>query len=251
MNIIIIEDETRAANRLERMLLEVVPNITIVAKIETVEESISFLETQPTLDIIFSDIQLADGLCFDIYEKVKVNCPIIFTTAFDQYTMKAFKTNGIDYLLKPIDEDDLTKSIKKANTLRQNSTLDEIKLLANALKSQNQSYKSRFMVKVGDKIHSIATEDIQAFYSLEKSTFILTQNGRKYIVDYSLEYLENILNPTLFFRINRKYIIAIEVCKNIIAYTNSRLRIQLAALKNEDIIVSRERVQAFKTWLEG
>lgn len=251
MNIIIIEDESRAANRLERMLLEIQPDINVVAKIETVEESIAFLETATNLDLIFSDIQLADGLCFEIYEKVKVSCPIIFTTAFDQYAIKAFKTNGIGYLLKPVDEDELKKAITKAKSLTKNTALDEIMLLANTLKGQTKSYKSRFMVKIGDKINSITTEEILTFYSLEKSTFILTKAGRKYIVDYSLEYLEGILDPNVFYRINRKYIISIDACKNIISYSNSRLRIQLDALKDEDVIVSRERVQQFKSWLDG
>ena len=256
MNIIIIEDESRAANRLEKILLEIVPNLNVLAKIETVEESISFLETADNLDLIFSDIQLADGLCFEIYEKVAVKCPIIFTTAFDKYAIKAFKTNGIDYLLKPIDEVELKKALEKAKSLSQSSdssgkaALDEIMLLANALKSQNKSYKSRFMVKVGDKINSIAIEDIQAFYSLEKATFILTNEGRKYIVDYSLEHMETLLDNKLFFRINRKYIIPIKACKNIISYSNSRLRVQLNTLKDETIIVSRERVQDFKRWLD-
>ena len=250
MNIIIIEDESRAANRLEKILLEMVPNLNVMAKIETVEESISFLETAEQLDLIFSDIQLADGLCFEIYEKVAVKCPIIFTTAFDKYAIKAFKTNGIDYLLKPIDEAALKKALEKVKTLSGKSPIDEIMLLANALKSQNKSYKSRFMVKVGDKINSISIEDIQAFYSLEKATFILTNEGRKYIIDYSLEHVETLLDKKLFYRINRKYIISIKACKNIISYSNSRLRIQLNTLKDETIIVSRERVQDFKRWLD-
>lgn len=251
MNIIIIEDESRAANRLEKILLEIVPNLTVLAKIETVEESILFLKTVKNLDLIFSDIQLADGLCFEIYEKVAVECPIIFTTAFDKYAIKAFKTNGIGYLLKPVDEKELKKALEKAKSLSSKAPLDEILLLANALKSQNKSYKSRFMVKIGDKINSIAIEDIQAFYSLEKATFILTNEGRKYIVDYSLEHLETLLDNKLFFRINRKYIIPIKACKNIISYSNSRLRIQLNSLKDETIIVSRERVHDFKRWLDA
>lgn len=252
MNIIIIEDESRAANRLERLLLGLKPDFNILAKLETVEDSIEFLNEQPQLDMIFSDIQLSDGLCFEIYEQVQVKCPIIFTTAFDNYAIKAFKTNGIDYLLKPIDRDELQKALKKAASLTQKeNTQVDILALAQALSGQQKNYKERFMVKVGEKINSIATEEIIAFYSLQKSTFVLTNKGRKYIVDYSLEQVQGMLDPKRFFRINRKYIIAIEACKNILAYTNSRLRIQLDALKDEQIIVSRERVQDFKAWLGG
>jgi len=251
MNTIIIEDENRAANKLEQLLLKINPNVKILEKFETVEDSIEYLQNNNNLDLIFSDIQLADGICFEIYDKVKVNCPIIFTTAFDKYAIKAFKANGIDYLLKPIEKEDLSKAIQKVEKLKPKTNIEDLMLLAKSLQSQNQNFKERFMVKIGDKINSITTKEILTFYSLEKSTFILTKEGRKYIVDYSLEYLETILNPKQFYRINRKYIISIDACKNIISYTNSRLKIKIEALKNEEIIVSRERVSDFKKWLDS
>ncbi len=251
MNVIIIEDEGRAANRLARMLLTIEPAIIILATIETVAESIEYLNRGEALDLIFSDIQLADGLCFEIYDKVKVSCPIIFTTAFDKYAIKAFDTNGIGYLLKPIDEPDLIKAIEKAKSLTKNTSLDEIRLLAAALQGQQKSYKSRFMVRVGDKITSIGTEDIAAFFSFAKSTFIINNEGRKFIIEYSLEHLETLLDPHQFFRINRKFIIPIHACKNIISYSNSRLRVPIDVLPDEKIIVARERVQQFKKWMDG
>ena len=251
MQIVIIEDESRAANRLEKMLLAIQPGIQVLAKIETVEESVDYLNTAKGLDLIFSDIQLADGLCFEIYDQVEVDCPIIFTTAFDHYAIKAFKTNGIDYLLKPIDEPELIKALQKAKSLSRDTSLEEVRMLARVLQKQQKNFKTRFMVKVGDKINSIAVSDIQAFYSFDKSTFVLNMEGRKFIVDYSLEQLENLLDPDHFFRINRKFIVPIHVCTNIISYSNSRLRIHLDGLKNETIIVSRERVQAFKRWLDS
>lgn len=251
MNIIIIEDENRAANKLEKLLLAINPAINILAKIETVEESITYLKTQANLDIIFSDIQLADGICFEIFDKIKVTCPIIFTTAFDNYAIKAFKTNGIDYLLKPFEKEELQKALKKAESLKSKNSLEDLMKLANSLQNQKQTYKERFMVKVGDKINSISSAEILIFYSLEKATFILTKDGKKYIVDYSLEYLETILNPKTFYRISRKYTISIDACRNIISYTNSRLKIKIDALKDENIIVSRERVSDFKNWMDN
>ncbi|MFT4646176.1 MAG: DNA-binding LytR/AlgR family response regulator [Planctomycetota bacterium] len=251
MNTIIIEDESRAANKLEKLLLALNPTINILAKIETVEESIAFLKTQPNLDIIFSDIQLADGICFEIFDKVAVKCPIIFTTAFDNYAIKAFKTNGIDYLLKPFEKEEMQKALNKVETLKPQNTMADLMKLASSLQTQKPSYKERFMVKIGDKINSITADEILIFYSLAKSTFILTKEGKKYIVDYSLEYLETILNPKMFYRISRKYYVSIHACKNIISYTNSRLNIKIDALKDEEIIVSRERVSDFKNWLDS
>ncbi len=249
MKVIIIEDETRAANKLGKMLIKIQPDISILAKIETVEESIAYFQGNPELDLIFSDIQLADGLCFEIYEQVSVYCPIIFTTAFDKYAIKAFKTNGIDYLLKPIDEGELRQAIQKGKSLSPQTSATDIKLLAEALLGQQKQYKSRFMVKVGDKITSISVHEIMAFYSFEKSTFVISNTGRKFILDHSLEQLEGLLDPNLFFRISRKYIIPIHACKTIVSYSNSRLRIQIDVLKDETIIVARERVQEFKKWL--
>lgn len=251
MNVIIIEDETRASNKLEKMILELEPNFTILAKLESVEESIAYFNENNTVDLIFSDIQLADGLSFEIYEKVNIDCPIIFTTAYDNYAIKAFKTNGIDYLLKPVNLIELEQAIEKVKKLQPKTSIDEILLLAKSLQEKNKNYKERFMVKIGDKINSITSQEILTFYSLEKSTFILTKEGRKYIVDYSLEYLETILSPKQFYRINRKFIISIDACKNIVSYTNSRLIIKIDALKDEEIIVSRERVQDFKKWLDS
>ena len=251
MRTIIIEDEKRAANKLERFLLEINPQIHIIEKFETVEESISFLQTNPSLDLILSDIKLADGICFEIFEKVKVNCPIIFTTAFDEYAIKAFKTNGIEYLLKPFEKKELQNALDKVEKLKPKNSIEDLLLLANNLQEQKQNYKERFMVKIGDKINSITDKEILLFYSLEKSTFILTKDDKKYIVDYSLGFLENILNPKLFFRISRKYFISITACKNIIAYTNSRLKIKIDKLPHEEIIVSRERVSDFKKWLDS
>lgn len=251
MKVLIIEDENRAARKLEQMIKDIAPSYEIVAVLESIEDSLAFFEENSKVDLIFSDIQLADGLSFEIYDKIKLECPIIFTTAFDNYAIKAFKNNGVDYLLKPVNAEELQTAINKVEKRKPKTSVEDILKIAATLNQTAKSYKSRFMVKIGDKINSISIDEISLFYSLEKSTFILTNQGRKYIVDYSLEYLESLLDPKLFYRINRKNIVSIKACKNIVSYTNSRLKLQVEHYAGEDIIVSRERVQAFKAWLDA
>ena len=249
MNAIILEDETRAANHLERLLVLVAPNIQIVAKLESVRNAVSYLKSTKIPDLIFSDIQLADGLSFEVYNQVTVDCPIIFTTAYNHYAIEAFQTNGIDYLLKPVEEQRLLKAIEKASHFSPGLVLE--KLLAISKPKEAPGYKSRFMVKVGDKIKSIPVEEILVFYSLEKASFIRTKGAHTYCIDYPLEQLEPLLDPEKYFRINRKYIVSIEACNNILAWTNARLRLRIDGIDDSDIIVARERVQDFKIWLDS
>lgn len=248
MKVIILEDETRAANHLERLLLRVAPALQILAKLESVRDAVKYLQTNPEPELIFSDIQLADGLSFEVYKQVNVTCPIIFTTAYDHYAIEAFQTNGIDYLLKPIEEERLMKAIEKARHFSPGLVLE--KLLAINKPTDEKTYKSRFMVKVGDKIKSVPVEEILVFYSQEKASFIRTTDNHTYCVDYALDQLEPMLDPEKYFRINRKYIVAIGACTNILAWTNSRLRLKIDGIDDSDIIVARERVQEFKLWLD-
>jgi DNA-binding LytR/AlgR family response regulator len=248
MKIIILEDETRAANHLERLLAKVAPNLVVLAKIESVRDGVKYLQNNPEPDLIFSDIQLADGLSFEIYKQVAVNCPIIFTTAYDHYAIEAFQTNGIDYLLKPIEEDRLRQAIEKAKHFSPGLVLE--KLLAMNRPAGEKAYKSRFMVKVGDKIKSVPVEEILVFYSQEKASFIRTSDAHTYCIDYALDQLEPMLDPEKYFRINRKYIVSIDACTNILAWTNSRLRLKIDGIDDSDIIVARERVMEFKNWLD-
>lgn len=248
MKAIILEDEARAANHLERQLNIVAPEILVTAKLESVRDSIKYLTENPRPDFIFADIQLADGLSFEIFNQNAVQCPIIFTTAYDHYAIEAFKTNGIDYLLKPIEIDRLKQAIDKAKRFSPSLVLEKI-LAINTIQSQ-KAFKSRFMVKVGDKIKSISTDEILAFYSAIKSTFIFTSDNHTYSIDYALDQLEPILDPGKYFRINRKYIVSIEACTNIVAWTNSRLRLKINGIADPDIIVARERVIEFKEWLD-
>ena len=248
MKVIILEDETRAANHLERLIQKVAPEMKVVAKLETIRDAVPFLNTHLDIDLIFSDVQLADGLSFEIFGQVQINCPIIFTTAYDHYAIEAFKTNGIDYLLKPVEEERLQKAIEKAKQFSPLLALEKLLSITNA--GATKTYKSRFMVKVGDKIKSIPMEEILAFYSLEKATYIHTTSHRDYCIDYSVDQLESLLDPGFCFRINRKYIVSIEACNNILAWTNSRLRLKIEGVPDDDIIVARERVQEFKEWLD-
>jgi DNA-binding LytR/AlgR family response regulator len=247
MKAIILEDETRAANHLQRLLARVAPEMVIVAKLESVRDGVKYLQTNPEPDLIFSDIQLADGLSFEIYNQISVKCPIIFTTAYDHYAIEAFKTSGIDYLLKPIEEERLRQAIEKAKLFSPGLVLEKLLSITNPI--SEKAYKSRFMVKVGDKIKSVPTEEILAFYSQEKASFIRTSDNHTYCIDYALDQLEPMLDPEKYFRINRKYIVSITACTNILAWTNSRLRLKIDGIDDSDIIVARERVMEFKDWL--
>jgi DNA-binding LytR/AlgR family response regulator len=249
MKVIILEDENRAVNHLKRLIHLVAPEIEVLKVFDTVRETVNYLEKKPVIDLIFSDVQLADGISFEIFSKVKVDCPIIFTTAYDTYAIEAFNTNGIDYLLKPIEEERLRKALEKA---RQFTTrLDLESLLQLKIGTLPRQTKSRFMVKVGEKIRTVMMEDILAFYSLEKTTFLHTTTHRNYILDYSLDELDSMLDPKRFFKINRKYILSINACSQIIAWSNNRLKIDVKGIDDPKIVVARERVRDFKAWLDS
>ena len=254
MRIIIIEDEQLAAKRLLELILKYDPEIEILGKFDTVEKSVEWFNSNPSPDLIFMDIQLADGLSFEIFEQSIIKSPIIFTTAYDQYAIKAFKVNSIDYLLKPIDFDELSTAIEKFKNIHFEKSTENItpKNLAfdQVLKLLTKEYKTRFVVKVGEHIKSIQVENISCFYSLEKATFLKTTANNNYVLDYSLDQIESLLSPNDFFRVNRKYIINLKEIRDIISYSNSRLKIILNLKNDEDIIVSREKVKSFKAWLE-
>ncbi len=251
MNVIIIEDEKPSARRLQRMLaqLDVETNIML----HSVEESIEWFQNNEHPDLIFLDIQLSDGLSFEIFETIDIKSAVIFTTAYDEYALQAFKLNSIDYLLKPIDTDDMAKAVAKFKERLPSQkpvTLDfnDIKkLLVNPI---DREYKKRFSVKVGQHLKLINIEDIECFYSENKGTYAYTKEGRNYLLDNSLEQLENELEPHTFFRISRKFYVNINAIKDMISYTNSRLQIKLNTFNDQEVIVARERVKDFKKWLE-
>ena len=250
MNVIIIEDEKPAARRLDRMLqtLGVKANVML----HSVEESLAWFQKNEHPDLIFLDIQLSDGLSFEIFENIEVKSAIIFTTAYDEYALQAFKLNSIDYLLKPIDAEELEKAVLKyKERIPGNNKLsldfDDIKrLLVNPLERE---YKKRFTIKIGQHLKMIPIDSIECFYSENKGTYIHTIDNRSYLLDSTLEELENELEPRTFFRVSRKFFVNINAIKDMVSYTNSRLQIKLNSYNDQEVIVSRERVRDFKDWL--
>ena len=250
MKILIIEDERPAANRLRQLVMDLIPGAEIFGHLDSITSAVKWLETNVFPDLIFCDIQLADGQSFEIFERVKVSSPIIFTTAFDQYAIKAFKLNSVDYLLKPIDPKELAQAIQKFQSQQVKPSFD-LNQIRDLLSPQSSNHKSRFLVKFGEKIQSVETVDISIFFSEEKVTFLQTKENRRYILDYTLDQLEGMLDPKKFFRLNRKYIASFASIAEIHTYSNSRLKIKLADCDDNDILVSREKVGDFKDWLDG
>ena len=251
MNVLIIEDEKPAARRLSRMLA--VLDIEVQQMLHSVEESLNWLQNNTHPDLIFLDIQLSDGLSFEIFEEIDVRSAIIFTTAYDEYALKAFKLNSIDYLLKPIDDDELSADIQQFKKQQHKETdvqvnLEDIrKLLVNPV---DRKFKKRLSIKVGQHIKIIPIDKVECFYSENKSTYIHTTENRNYLLDHSLENWQEQLDPEHFFRVNRTYIVHINAIKDIIAYSNSRLKLMLHSYNEQEIIVSRERVKDFKNWID-
>ena len=251
MNVIIIEDEKPSARRLQRMLSAL--NVETQTMLHSVEESIAWFQNNEHPDLIFLDIQLSDGLSFEIFEAIEIKSAIIFTTAYDEYALQAFKLNSIDYLLKPIDDHDLDNAVQKFKERLPQSkpvTLDFNDIKKLLINSIDREYKKRFSIKVGQHLKLINIEDIECFYSENKGTYLYTKESRNYLLDTTLELLENELEPQTFFRINRKFFVNINAIKDMVSYTNSRLQIKLNSYNEQNVIVARERVKDFKTWLE-
>jgi DNA-binding LytR/AlgR family response regulator len=252
MKILIIEDEPQAAQRIEKLVLSLVPEGEIVGQADTVKKAVQWFRNNPAPDLTLMDIQLADGISFQIFEQCEVKSPIIFTTAYDEYALKAFKVNSVDYILKPVDKDELKAALGKlkgftASTDQTRQMLDNISEAVNMLMKK---HKSRFVIKVGEHLKTIDVSAIRYFFSQDKATFCVTDDQRNFVLDYTLEQLEEMIDPRNFFRINRKYLISASAIQDIIHYTNSRLRLVLRASQDNDIIVARERVQEFKDWLD-
>ena len=250
MNIIIIEDEKPAARLLQRKIEKL--ELQVNTLLHSVEESMNWFQNNSHPDLIFLDIQLSDGLSFEIFEQINIKSAVIFTTAYDEYALRAFKLNSIDYLLKPIDEEELATAISKFQNQFQQHNINSLdfeaikRMLVNPV---SKDYRKRFSVKIGQQLKVIDVAEIECFYSENKGTYIHTLDNRDYLIDSSLEVVESELNPKDFFRINRKFIIPMQSVKEIQVYSNSRLKISLPTYKADEVIVARERVSDFKEWL--
>ena len=253
MNVLIIEDEPFAQQELMRLLNGIDPDIRVMRCIDSVEESVSYLEGGSTIDLIFMDIQLSDGISFEIFNRTEVTPPVIFTTAYDEYAIKAFKVNSIDYLLKPIEEEDLARALEKFRkweSKQGGGTFFTNQQLEKVLGLYKPTHKSRLVVKMGDRIKHVEAKEIAYFYSEDKVTFIITTAGERYMLNYSLEQLEQMMNPDDFYRLNRKYIAHIDAIGSIDKYFNSRLKIGLKPEVEDDVLISRTKVSDFLNWLE-
>ncbi|NRT11904.1 LytTR family DNA-binding domain-containing protein [Flavobacterium sp. 14A] len=250
MKTIIIEDEKPAARLLQRKLEKLQIKVDIL--LHSVEEAIEWFTKNEHPDLIFLDIQLSDGLSFEIFEKIEIKSAVIFTTAYDEFALRAFKLNSIDYLLKPIDEDDLIMAVAKYKDRvpkkeKLQLDFDEIKkVLANPFEKE---FKKRFTVKIGQHLKVIGVEEVECFYSENKGTYLHTFDNRNYLIETTLEILEQELDPQKFYRVSRKFIVPIAAIKEIVLYSNSRLKVILPSYNEEDVVVSREKVSQFKDWI--
>jgi DNA-binding LytR/AlgR family response regulator len=251
MNILIIENEAPAADRLIGMLGKIDKSITVLGVCETVVEAINRLQEKPEPDLIMMDIQLDDGLCFEIFDTIHIDTPVIFTTAYDEYTLRAFKVNSVDYLLKPVDEELLKQALgkfKKHYYIDRDPFKRDFKQLLYEFRNQ---YKSRFLVRIGEKYKSVPVPEISHFYIMERSVFLSDVQGKDYGLDYSLEQLQSMLDPRKFFRINRECIVNINAIETMYNYSSSRLQLTLKNMEKKEIfVVSREKVSDFKKWVD-
>ncbi|MBQ0016359.1 MAG: response regulator transcription factor [Bacteroidales bacterium] len=247
MKILIIEDETIAAQNLKHLLAELRPNTEIVAVLQSIEEAIAWFESQPTPDLVFMDIHLADGISFTIFETIEIHCPIIFTTAYDQYALQAFKVGGIDYLLKPINRNDLDHSLHKLQQLHTYSH-QQITNLASQFQKNQPSYKSHLLIPIAQGLQPLPVDNIAYLYLENKITTITTIDEKKYSIDKPLDSIAQQLNPVQFFRANRQFVIAHHAINTINYWLGSKLSITLSVPTPERIIISRARVADFKDW---
>lgn len=249
MKVLIIEDERLAAEKLESLLLDIDSSIVIVARLQSVLESINWLNSNSSPDVIFMDIQLDDGICFEIFDAIRIEIPVVFTTAYDSYAIRAFQVNSIDYLLKPIEREPLARALEKYKSIFERN-ISHKKLPDDLNVRAAPPFKARFFVKIGNHFHSVPVDNIIAFYNLERSVFFRTSEGKTFTIDYSLDQVQKLVDPEMFFRINRNYMIQISAIQDIYNYSSSRLGLKINGIDHLDLIVSREKVNDFKKWLD-
>lgn len=251
MKILILEDEPLAAKRLESLIKSVDSTTEIVAKLESVRSAVKWFNEHPQPDLILMDIQLADGLSFELFQQVDIVAPIIFTTAYDEYAIRAFKVNSVDYLLKPIEQDELKAAVDKFKTQHQHNVQDQIGKVLETLLGQKTEWKTRFLLKAGARFDVVEVAEVAYLYAEDKLVFLVTKDQKKYFVDDTLDELEQKLNPNCFFRLNRKYVSQLSTIERIEPHFNGRLKIKLRHRDDDDIYVSREKAEAFKKWLDA
>lgn len=251
MKVLILEDESLAADRIRRLIADIDPSIEILADIKSIEEGLAWFEANEAPDLIISDIRLLDGLSFELFKQIKIETPVIFTTAYDQYAIKAFEVNSIDYLLKPIQKEKLQSSIERhiKRTESQKFPAD-FSNLYDLIQNQKKAFKSRFMIKAGQKILALPVEKIAYFFSQHKLTYAVTREGKKYPIDQPLEVVDSQLDPKVFFRANRQYLISIESIAEIEPYFKGRLKVSLQPTAADELTISAERTPEFKHWLD-
>lgn len=250
MNVVIIEDEPLAQEKLTRYLLKYNSNINILCNLSSILDAVAWFKNNDNFDIVFMDIQLLDGISFEIFNNVSITKPVIFITAFNEYAVDAFKVNSIDYILKPITFTDVSKAMNKLK-LMQNLFLSNEKVAKIQQVIKQKKYKDRFLVRLGNHIHSIKTDDIALFYAEGRTVYLVTNENKKFIVDYKLEDITTLLTPEKFFRVNRSFMLQINAIQDVLVYANSRLKITPKVKTEKEVIVSREKVAAFKNWFEG
>lgn len=253
MKVLIIEDEAPAFRRLQKILEEVNPAIKIIEVIGTVEESVRWLQDNTAPDLIFMDIQLSDGLSFEIFEAVRITKPVIFTTAFDEYMLRAFKVNSIDYLLKPIKKEEVSRSLEKFNEMKTvfggTSTLPDLNSLINRIRLDEKKHKSRFLVKKGEELISVEVSSVAFFHSRNGIVYLYTTNGSTYLVDFNLDELGQQLDPEKFYRANRQFVINYDAIKKTHKYHKGKLMVEMVRPTDEPITISSEKATEFKEWL--
>lgn len=251
MKILVIEDEKIASDRLIKMILEVEPNAQILATLVSIKSAVDWLMKNPAPDVIMMDVHLADGPSFEIFSAVKVTSPVIFTTAYDQHALDAFKVNSIDYLLKPIKMEELTRAFEKLRALTGSNSRKLELLLEQLGGGQSKEYQKRMVIRYGDTIKMVDIGEVAYFYTEDKINYLCTSANLRYPIDFNLDELEHMLDPTLFFRINRQFIININAIDKMLAWSKSRVKVILKPTTTEDTIVSTERSPNFKDWLTG
>lgn len=251
MQVLIVEDEPASAQRLKKMIQDIHPEMKVVEILDSIASTVKWIREHPTPDLAFFDIHLADGLSFEIFRETSIGCPVIFTTAYDQYAIRAFKVNSIDYLLKPVKKEELAESIRKFQELRKTAPSIDLDALASLIGKPRKEHLKRIMIRIGQHLKVFEVKDLAYFYIDEKIVFAMTFKGDRYPVDFSLDELDDLLDPERFFRINRAFIISFESIDTMVSYSKSRIKINLKPPCPEESISSTERSPLFRNWLRG